>query len=90
LAPRSALAPASNGSAYKEYVLTGKGESLYLVIVALWPRGERYCFAPGELRSTMVDKVRHKRLAALELKSVDGRLLGPRDFTAAAMRRKGR
>ncbi|MHC2283069.1 DNA-binding HxlR family transcriptional regulator [Bradyrhizobium diazoefficiens] len=34
-----AIAPASDGTAYKEYVLTPKGEKLYLVVVALWQWG---------------------------------------------------
>jgi DNA-binding HxlR family transcriptional regulator len=77
-------APASDGSAYNEYVLTEKGEALYLVIVALWQWGEAYSFAPGELKSAMVDRAKHERLAQLELRASDGRMLGPRDYTRTA------
>jgi len=38
------MVPASDGSAFKEYVLTEKGEKLYVVIVALWQWGEQTCF----------------------------------------------
>jgi DNA-binding HxlR family transcriptional regulator len=75
-----ATAPASDGTAYKEYVLTPKGEKLYLVLVALWQWGEEFCFAPGELTYDMVDKDTHKPFQPLELKARNGRVLGPRDM----------
>jgi len=74
------MVPASDGSAYSEYVLTEKGESLYLVIVALWQWGETYAFAPGELNTALVAGEKRKRLAPLELRTRDGRIVGPRDF----------
>jgi DNA-binding HxlR family transcriptional regulator len=40
------LAPAEDGSAYKEYRLTEKGEQLRLVLVALREWGERYAPCP--------------------------------------------
>lgn len=75
-----ATAPASDGTAYKEYVLTPKGKKLYLVLVALWQWGEEFCFAPGELTYDMVDKDTHKPFQPLELKARDGRVLRPRDM----------
>ncbi len=75
-----ATAPASDGTAYKEYVLTPKGEKLYLVVVALWQWGEEFCFAPGELTYDMVDKDTRKPFQPLELKARNGRVLGPRDM----------
>ena len=77
-----ATAPASDGTAYKEYVLTPKGKKLYLVLVALWQWGEEYCFAPGELTYDMVDRETQKPFQPLELKARDGRVLGPRDMRA--------
>jgi DNA-binding HxlR family transcriptional regulator len=77
-----ATAPASDGTAYKEYVLTPKGEKLYLVLVALWQWGEEFCFAPGELTYDMVDKDTHKPFQPLELKARNGRVLGARDMRA--------
>lgn len=74
------IAPASDGSAYKEYVLTPKGEKLYLVMVALWQWGEEFCFAPGELTYDMVDKDTHKPFQLLELRAQNGRVLGPMDM----------
>ncbi|HEX7855360.1 MAG TPA: helix-turn-helix domain-containing protein [Sphingobium sp.] len=75
-----ATAPASDGSAYKEYVLTPKGEKLYIVIAALWQWGEEFCFAPGELSYDMVDKDTRKPFQPLELKARNGAVLGPRDM----------
>ena len=74
------VAPASDGKAHKEYVLTEKGESLYLVIVALWQWGEAFSSPPNELSGVIVDKEKRKRLPPLELRTEDGRVLGPQDF----------
>jgi DNA-binding HxlR family transcriptional regulator len=79
-----AVVPASDGSAYKEYALTAKGEKLYLLTVALWQWGEEFCFAPGELTYDIVDKETCKPLQPLELKAADGRIIGPRDMRAMA------
>jgi DNA-binding HxlR family transcriptional regulator len=73
------IAPASDGSAYQEYVLTPKGRSLFHVIVALRQWGEDYFFDPDEARSVMVDRKRGRPIRRLELRSDDGRRLGPDD-----------
>lgn len=64
------LVPASDGSAYQEYVLTEKGRGLLLVIVAL---GQWGC-AGSEF--TLVDR-KKGRAVKLELRSEDGRKLAP-------------
>ena len=73
-------APASDGSAYEEYRLTKKGRSLYLVLVALRQWGERYLFDKGELDLSLVDRETGQPVKPLELRSQDGRLLGPADL----------
>ncbi|WP_440981526.1 winged helix-turn-helix transcriptional regulator, partial [Shinella sumterensis] len=40
-------APASDGTAYREYVLTAKGQGLFPVIVALRQWGEEFLFGLG-------------------------------------------
>lgn len=40
----------------QEYVLTGAGRDLFPVILTLRQWGERHAFAPGETRSTLVDR----------------------------------
>ncbi|WP_407563511.1 winged helix-turn-helix transcriptional regulator [Streptomyces sp. 184] len=71
--------PASDGSAYREYVLTPKGEALFPVIVALRQWGEQNFFAPGEPHSELVDRREGRRLRGLEVLAADGRRLGPDD-----------
>jgi len=66
------LAPASDGSAFKEYALSGKGRGLMPVIVAL---GQWGC-SGSELK--LVDR-KKGRPVRLELRSEDGRKLAPDD-----------
>ena len=72
--------PASDGSAYQEYRLTEKGRSLYLVLVALRQWGESNLFEKGELDLLLVDRKTGQPVMPLELRSRDGRLLGPADL----------
>jgi len=72
--------PASDGSAYQEYRLTEKGRSLYLVLVALRQWGECNLFKKGELDLLLVDRESGQPVKPLELRSQDGRLLGPADL----------
>ncbi|MCX2545892.1 helix-turn-helix domain-containing protein [Pseudomonas sp. COW5] len=73
------LVPASDGSAYKEYVLTEKGRALQTVIVALSQWGGEFMFEPGESGSVMVDAQKGKPIRKLELLSADGRVLALED-----------
>lgn len=66
------LVPASDGSAYQEYILTEKGRGLFIVLVAL---GQWSC-AKAEFQ--VVDRKRGKQVR-LELRSEDGRKLGLED-----------
>jgi DNA-binding HxlR family transcriptional regulator len=65
-------APASDGSAYREYVLTEKGRGLFLVIVALRQWGEDHLYDSGEPRSSLVDAETGAPVARLELRSGNG------------------
>ena len=73
--------PASDGSAYKEYVLTRKGERLHVAMVALWQWGEDYAFAPHETAPRMMDVRNGRPLPPLRVVSEDQRTLGPRDIS---------
>ncbi len=73
--------PASDGSAYREYVLTPKGKGLFPVIVALRQWGERNLFAPDEPHSELVDRRHGRPLRALEVHAEDGRRLDADDTT---------
>jgi DNA-binding HxlR family transcriptional regulator len=70
-----ATAPASDGSAYREYVLTEKGRGLFLVVVALRQWGEDHLYRPDQRRSSLVDMQTGAPVARLELRSRDGRRL---------------
>jgi DNA-binding HxlR family transcriptional regulator len=71
--------PAADGSAYREYALTEKGRGLLIVIVALRQWGASALYEPGEAQSAVVDRLTGKPVRPLELRSRDGRLLGPED-----------
>ncbi|MCA1455004.1 helix-turn-helix transcriptional regulator [Bradyrhizobium sp. BRP22] len=68
-------APASDGSAYKEYVLTESGRGLFLAIVALRQWGEDHLYRAGERHSVLVDRTNGDPVARLELQASDGRVL---------------
>lgn len=71
--------PASDGSAYEEYLLTEKGRALFPVLVALRQWGEEHFFEPGERHVRLVDRTKGKPVRKLELRSQDGRLLAASD-----------
>ncbi|MGR2661797.1 winged helix-turn-helix transcriptional regulator [Chromobacterium haemolyticum] len=68
---------ASDGSAYQEYVLTAKGESLFAVVLALRQWGERYLFEPGEPHSLLIDKGSGQPVPLMLPKTQDGAALLP-------------
>jgi len=72
--------PSLCGSAYQEYALTEKGRRLYLVLVALRQWGESFLFKEGEVDLLLVDRESGQPVKPLELRSQDGRLLGPADL----------
>lgn len=49
------LVPASDGSAYKDYALTAKGQDLFYVVVSLRQWGEKHLFCPGETHSILIE-----------------------------------
>jgi len=67
------LVPASDGSAYQEYVLTAAGRDLFHVIVALRQWGEAHRYQPQERRSVLVDTQSGRPVSRLELHAADGR-----------------
>jgi DNA-binding HxlR family transcriptional regulator len=73
------VAPASDGSAYQEYVLTEKGQRLLPVLVALGQWGGDFLFELGEPRALSVDARNGRPLRRLEVRSEDGRPLGFQD-----------
>ncbi len=72
-------APASDGSAYQEYVLTPKGRGVFPILVALRQWSEEFDERPEEIATVLVDKQNGRPVRRLELHSEDGRLLTAAD-----------
>lgn len=72
-----ATQPASDGSAYQEYVLTARGESLFPVVVALRQWGEQHLFQRGEPHSVLIDKRTGKPLPYMAPRSKEGSAVAP-------------
>ena len=77
-------APASDGSAYQEYVLTPKGRGVFPVLVALRQWSEEFSFSSGECATLLVDRSTGRPVRKLELRAQDGRLLGNGDTEVKA------
>ena len=76
------LQPASDGSAWQEYVLTDKGRALQTVLVALYQWGNEFLFAENECGTVLVDSEQRKPLRRLALIADDGRELTPEEIVA--------
>ncbi|QOZ69807.1 winged helix-turn-helix transcriptional regulator [Bradyrhizobium arachidis] len=74
-----ATAPASDGSAYQEYVLTPKGRGVFPVLVALRQWSEEFDDHPEEIATILVDREKGRPVKKLEMRAEDGRLLSPAD-----------
>src|SRR6202165_4121885 len=72
-------APASDGSAYQEYVLTAKGRGVFPVLVALRQWSEEFSGEAEGFATRLVDRNKGRPVRKLELRSRDGRLLGDGD-----------
>jgi DNA-binding HxlR family transcriptional regulator len=75
------LVPASDGSAYQEYVLTEKGRGVFPILVALRQWSEEFDAHPEEIESILVDREKGRPVKKLELHAQDGRLLSVDDTT---------
>src|SRR5436309_13773767 len=74
-------APASDGSAYQEYLLTPKGRGVFPILVALRQWSEEFDEHPEEIATILVDTEKGRLVRKLELHSQDGRLLAAADTT---------
>src|SRR5271154_7130573 len=68
-------APASDGSAFLEYLISTKGHALLPVLIALAQWAEEYLFEAGEPRVVPVDAKSGRPLKKLSIYSHDGRSL---------------
>lgn len=69
------LAPASDGSAYQEYVPTQRGLDLLTVIVALGQWGDKYLVEADETCVMLQEIATGRPVAELAIRSQDGRSL---------------
>lgn len=74
-----ALQPAAEGAAHHHYVLTGAGNALFPVIVALRQWGETQRFAPGEVHSRLVERGNGRELAYMQPRTQRGRVIQAAD-----------
>jgi len=72
-------AAASDGSAYKEYVLTRKGKDLFPVLVALRQWGEVHLFEGSAPGLRLVEKKTGHLVPLTRIRSSEGRALRPED-----------
>ena len=73
------VCPASDGSAYKEYVLTEKGLEVFPIVVSLRQWGERFQFRPQETHSMLLDNAAGQVLMPIVVRSSAGQPLRPSD-----------
>lgn len=73
------LRPASDGTLYREYAFTPRGEELFTVILALRQWGEDNLFQPAEAHSVLVDNRHQRPLRRLVALDDEGRPVEPGD-----------
>jgi DNA-binding HxlR family transcriptional regulator len=79
-----AALPAPDNAIHKEYVLTAKGQKLYVVLIALYQWGVEHCFESGERPITLVDSVHQAPLLPLQPRAQDNRVVRPQDIRAVS------
>ena len=80
--------PASDGSAYLEYVLTPKGRGVFPILVALRQWSEQFDDHPEQIATILVDREDGRPVRRLELHARDGRLLTAADTVLKPRRAK--
>ena len=78
------MVPASDGSAYQEYVLTPKGRGIFPILDALRQWTEEFDEHPDEIATIMVDRDKGRPVKKLVLFAQDGRVLDAADTTLKA------
>ena len=73
------VAPASDGTAYQEYVLTPKGLGLFPVVVGLRQWSEAQLFDAGEAHSILLQRGSGLPVSKMEVQAQDGRVLQAAD-----------
>ncbi|MGJ5079121.1 winged helix-turn-helix transcriptional regulator [Bradyrhizobium sp. HKCCYLS3013] len=75
--------PASDGSSYRDYVLTPKGRGLFPILVALRQWSEEFDEHPDQIAAALVDRANRRPVRKLLLTAEDGRTLAPEETALA-------
>lgn len=73
------LHPVSDGSAYKEYVLSDMGRAVFPIVISMRQWGERFLFGEGERHSILLDNELSEPIETLTVRSRTGKVLTPAD-----------
>ncbi|MFJ4193637.1 winged helix-turn-helix transcriptional regulator [Pseudomonas sp. NPDC089534] len=79
--------PASDGSAYKEYVLTEMGRSVFPIVVSMRQWGERFLYKEGESYSVLLDNELSEPIETIAVRSRSGKVLSPADCHRRVVKR---
>jgi DNA-binding HxlR family transcriptional regulator len=77
------LQDASDGTTFREYVLTQKGENLFPVVLALRQWGENHLFKEGEHHSILIDQASEQQIPYMAPADMNGNLLHARQTIVA-------
>jgi hypothetical protein len=83
------IQPASDGSAYKEYVLTEMGRAVFPIVVSMRQWGERYLFNTGESYSVLLDNELSEPVETIAVRSKAGKVLTSADCHRRVVKRWG-
>ncbi|MBT2297363.1 winged helix-turn-helix transcriptional regulator [Pseudomonas fluorescens] len=79
--------PASDGSAYKEYVLTEMGRAVFPIVISLRQWGEQFLFSKGESYSILLDNELSEPVDTITVRSKAGKVLAPMDCHRRVIKR---
>ncbi|RMP63036.1 hypothetical protein ALQ18_04008 [Pseudomonas marginalis pv. marginalis] len=71
--------PASDGSAYKEYVLSPMGRAVFPIVVSMRQWGQQFLFNEGEDYSILLDNELSEPVETITVRSRAGKELTPAD-----------
>lgn len=73
------IQPASDGSAYKEYVLSEMGRAVFPIVISMRQWGEQFLFSKGERYSILLDNDLSQPVETIAVRSRAGKVLAPAD-----------
>jgi DNA-binding HxlR family transcriptional regulator len=82
------IQPASDGTAYKEYVLTEMGRAVFPMVISMRQWGERYLFSKGESYSVLLDNDHAEPVETIAVRSRAGKVLSPADCHRRVVKRR--